>query len=355
MSPDTPAATVVRSKSSEDALALARRLDGPATPAVVELSTAQAAQMARTAIEARFAVAYARPRNWLAVRDRILAACQRPGFAAEALYKVPRGQNKSIEGLSVRFTEEAARHMTNLHIESVCTFDDRERRKLAVSVTDLEANLTWGPHEVVVEKFTERRDRKDREVLGERRNSENQTVYRVAATEDEVIQKQAIAVSKAARNGILRFLPTDVQEEAMQAIKATMDKPAESSAITKLVEAFAMLDPSVPLDHLLGYLNHDAPVTARDFNRLRPIYQAIVEGTTSWAEVIKDVPKESKRRTETRLSSDAAGSPEYGGGAAPSAASPATAARPARRRCEHGVPLGEPCVECDADASDGGT
>lgn len=267
---------------------------------VVETSAAAAVQMARTNIEARFQVALYRPRNWDTVRKAILDTCTRPRFAEEGKYSVPRGRD-TVEGLSIRFAEEVVRSMGNLMIEANVKFDDEERRIIQVVATDLQANVTW-PFDVVVEKvIVRKRSQQGLELLETRKNAKNELLYVYRATEDDVFTRQNALVAKAARNGILRFLPADVQEEALTAINETLTKTARNKdTLKRLLEAYTKL--GVGQDHLEGYLNHKIEqITADEYSRLRGIGHAIQDGETTWADVIKGTPAESKFKTEPTL------------------------------------------------------
>ena len=127
----------------------------PAPVETAETASTAVAVQARAAVEARYKMALMRPRSWDEVRVRLLAACKRPGFAETARYAKPVG-GKSIEGPSIRFAEEALRAMGNAYVETMVVFDDDERRIVRVTVTDLEANLSY-PHDITLRKTVERR------------------------------------------------------------------------------------------------------------------------------------------------------------------------------------------------------
>lgn len=269
----------------------------PALPAVVETSAAAAAAQAVALVETRFKVALLRPRDWMRVRDQLFGACERLEFAEDARYLLEKGGSK-IEGLSIRFAEEAVRWLGNMLCEAVVTFDDDERRIVRVIVTDLEANVTY-PLDVVVEKTVERRSSEGREVLGRRVNSQGKTTYRVRATDDELLIKQNSLVSKGLRTGVLRFLPSDVQEEALRRIRATLTRTAKNeqsraSAIPSMVVAFAQLE--VTDEMLEGYLGHPVEaITPEEFATLRGIYQAVKDGETTWEQVAQGKPQQRAR------------------------------------------------------------
>lgn len=254
-------------------------------PVTVETASAAAAAQAKALVETRFLVALHRPRDWDKVRDMIFAACERAQFAEEGMYALDRG-GSSITGLSARFAEEAVRWIGNAMADAIVVYDDDEKRIVRVVVTDLEANVTY-PTDVVIDKSVERRSAAGREVLGKRVNAQNQVVYRVRCTDDELREKQNNMVSKGRRNEILRLLPADLQEQAKARIRATLEGAAKGEnrklAIPSMVLAFAGLEIPVTEDELRGYLQHPIEeITPDEFATLRGLYQAIKDGETTW-------------------------------------------------------------------------
>src|SRR6185436_4716998 len=108
-----------------------------------EVASAAVAAKAEAIAKARYVMAYNRPRNINQARITILEACKRPAFAEVARYNKPVGGG-TIDGFSIRFAEEAIKAMTNVAVDSTTLFEDSEKRIVQVSVTDLEANVTYG-------------------------------------------------------------------------------------------------------------------------------------------------------------------------------------------------------------------
>ena len=113
-------------------------------------------------VEARYIMAIRRPRDMDVVREKMLKECRRPSFAAVARYQKPIGRDKSKwpSGPSIRFAEAAVRNMTNITVETMTVYDDREKRIVRVTVTDLEANVPYA-QDVTITKTIERRQRKE--------------------------------------------------------------------------------------------------------------------------------------------------------------------------------------------------
>lgn len=249
---------------------------------VVETSSTAAAAQAKARVEARYVMAMRNPRDIDQARARLLRACDRPAFAEQAIYHKPVGQG--IEGPSIRLAEEAMRAMTNIDAAAMAIFDDETRRIIRVTVTDLEANLSFDK-DVTIEKTVERRNpKKGSNVIGQRYNSHGEAVYIVAATDDELLNKENALVSKALRTNGLRVIPSDIIEEAMARARKTLaDSAAKDpdAARKKMMDAFTTI--GVAPASLKHYVGHDLMHVAPDEHReLLALYNAIKAGETSW-------------------------------------------------------------------------
>ena len=256
-------------------------------------ATAVAAQ-AQAAIQARWIIAQRNPRDWDDVRVRLLKECKRPSFAKVARYRKPIG--KGIEGPSIRFAEAAIRAMTNIFPETAVLFDDRMKRVLRITVTDLESNTAYS-QDVVFEKTIERHKLPPNEKpLGIRTNSQGQTVYILQGTDDDVLNKQNALISKAIRTSGLRLLPGDILDECMELVKETVrkgiteDPDAERK---RLADAFAALN--IPPSEIKRYLGCDlGQASPAQLDELRALYTAIRDGEATWREAMdaRDVDPE---------------------------------------------------------------
>lgn len=252
-------------------------------------ATALAAQVKAT-VEARYTIAVHRPRSWDEVRVRILTACRRPSFAhnKSVLYKKPVGGG--VEGLGIRFVEEAMRCMGNTMPESMIVYDDPSRRILRVTVTDLEANLTYSQDIVLIKTVERSKPNSDGTYVSIRQNSQGKTVYTVLATEDEFQNKEAAARSKAIRSLGLRMIPGDIADEAEDIIRAIRrDRAAQDPAgeRKRIADAFAGLN--ITPGALEDYLGHTlALCTPTDLVDLRGLYGALRDGETTWSSVMEE-------------------------------------------------------------------
>lgn len=252
-------------------------------------STAVAAQ-AKALVEARYIMALRRPRDMDVVRERMLKECMRPTFAAVARYVKPIGKdrNKWPAGPSIRFAEAAVRHMTNITVETMTVYDDREKRIVRVTVTDLEANVPYS-QDVTISKTIERRSTKDGDtVLSTRTNSYGDKLYILEATDDDIVNKQQALISKAVRTLGLRLIPGDIVDECMDQVlvtQKTSDAEDPDAAKRKLFDAFGTL--GVQANQIKDYLGHDAhTLSPKELGDLRALYASIRDGDATWRDVM---------------------------------------------------------------------
>ncbi len=272
-------------------------------------ATAVAAQ-AKAAVEARYIMAMKRPRDWEDVRVRLMRECQRPGFAAVARYVKPIGKDKKSwpQGPSIRFAEAVLRCMGNVYPEIMVTFEDDSKRILAVTVTDLESNVTYS-QQITVNKTVERRYLKEgQQPISKRQNSAGEWTYLVYATEDDLLNKQNALISKAIRTSGLRLLPGDIMDDCMEAVLSTLSKETKENpdaAKRKIIDAFAQLN-ILPSD-LQEYLGHALDrIAPAEIDELRQVYAAIKDGESSWDAVMEarqpsGSEEEAKRAGEAKL------------------------------------------------------
>lgn len=272
------------------------------TSLVVAGETSSSAMAARvTALaQAKFIMAMKRTRNMDDVRQKMLRACERPGFAGDAnekvwgaaWYKKPVGDG--VEGFSIRFAEEAIRALGNIDVQTVTLWDDERKRIVEVTVLDLENNISY-PTSITLEKTVERNKLPAGTVaIRQRTNSYGKPVYIIPATDDEVFGKQQNLISKAIRNGALRLLPGDIQAECRTRIMQIRNGDAAKDPDgfkRKVLDAFATLNVMPP--QLEEYLGHPlGNATPAELTDLRELYTAIKEGRTTWAEIMSEATDE---------------------------------------------------------------
>jgi hypothetical protein len=254
-----------------------------------ETASDAVAAVARARVEARYVMALKRPRDWDDVRARFLKECRRPSFAEVALYSKPRG-GKSIEGPSIRMVEVALRCMTNVDVDTPVMFDDVTRRKVAVFVTDLEANVTY-TREILLTKTVERRQpESDGSFISVRKNTSGQNVYTVNATEDDLLVKESALVSKTIRTAGKRLFPGDLMEEGESIVRETVrNRTAQDPDAEKrrIVDAFARLN--ITPNDLKAYLGHEiAQSSPTELEELRRVWTGIKDGDATWKEILEE-------------------------------------------------------------------
>lgn len=273
----------------------------PALPTGGETAATSQAAQAKAMVEARYAIAQYRPRNWDQVRQDLLRECKRPTFAnnKSTYYVKPIGQG--VEGLGIRFVEVALRCMTNVLIETPTIYEDSLKEVLRVGVTDLEANITYDI-DIRVSKTVERsKPMDDGSYISVRKNSYGRDVYTVPANDDDLLNKRGALISKAVRTLGLRIVPGDLQDEAEMIIKEVrLSEVAKDpgAARKRLIDSFDELGVSVT--QLAAYLDHEISTCSPvEIERLRGIYGAIRDGEATWASVMdskqakdKDKPKD---------------------------------------------------------------
>lgn len=263
-----------------------------------ETSAVVLAEAAKAEILARYYLARENPRDFDEVREAIIKECRRPRFASSARYSVPRGMKKNeetgklekkfIKGFSIRFAEAMIRCMRNVAANAAAIYDDREKRTVRVSVTDIQNNVPYS-QDITIQKTVERRTTKaGDEVLRQRLNSNGEPVYIIAATDDELLNKQNALVSKAIRTLGMRLVPGDIQDECLDEITRTLereDKADPDAAKKKLLDAFVSVGVSVT--QLKDYIGHDLNIlNPQELSDLRNIFTALRDGETNWREVM---------------------------------------------------------------------
>lgn len=256
--------------------------------AVQETASTMAAAQGKAMVEARYVMAMRNPRNWDQVRSDILGECRRPSFAdnKSVYYRKPIG--KGIEGLGIRFVESALRHMRNVLVEPIMVFEDSMKEVYRVTVTDLEANITYY-HDQKVTKTVERsKPLDDGSYISMRMNSYGKATYTVPAEEDDLLNKRGALISKVIRTLGLRIIPGDIQDEAIEIIKAVrLNDAAQDPAgeRKKIVDAFGGI--GVKAVDLVDYLGHAIDqCSPTEILALRGIFGAIRDGEATWVQVM---------------------------------------------------------------------
>lgn len=290
------------------------------TRAQLAVGAAQAIAMAqkeKSLMEARMSIARERPRDWMMVRQKLLAECQRPGFADAAIYSKPVG-GQEIEGMSIRFAEACIRTAGNIRTTTEVVEDGGKTITYRVTVLDLEGGSSFD-EEFTLSKTVERSSvGEGRVLMGERTNSRGKKTYLLMATEDELANKKGAAASKLIRNCVLRLMPGDIVDECRAVCERTIaNRDAKNPALARnsLLDAFAAL--GILPKQVADYLGKESAelITPVEVTKMRPIYAALKDGETTWQAVM-----EAKGKT--------AGAPKTQAAPPPPAAAPAAVAQP---------------------------
>ncbi len=297
----------------------------PQPVGVMEISSAERAAEAevRAMVQSRVLMAIQRPRNIYQCRAKIIEACNRPTFAETAMYRKPvgkkDGQMQYAEGPSIRFAEEGYRALGNLWASLTVQFENADKRVLRFDLMDLESNNTDSTI-ITVPKTVERSFLKEGQTaISSRQNSKGRIVYLVEATDDYLQVKQGAMVAKARRDAIIRALPSDVKEDAVESIKKTLQKRDAAdpqAALKRIMDAFQQ-DLRILPDQIEKYLGHEMAIaTPAEIQSLRGVYTAIKDGDSTWAEVLKAVEedrdgtvKANAEKAQARQDSKKKGSP----------------------------------------------
>lgn len=297
-------------------------IDRPAmTPAVVSADQMGVIEARiRSEYQVRTALALGRPRDMDEVRERILKDCKRPGFAAVAEYSLPRG-GKAINGPSVRFADAALSALGNIAAETNVIREDETERTCEVVLTDLERNTTVRQG-FIVSKISERRNLppnvRQEDILGTRTNAEGQTLYLVKVGENDILMKQNSTEARIRRNLILRLLPGDIKDEALDMcaeVRSHKDAADPDAARKRLIDSFAGI--GVKVTDLKTYLGHDiAQCSSAQLDDLRKLYAGIRNGDTTWAEIVAGLETAAAQKADPSSKAAEAVKAKLAGGAA---------------------------------------
>ncbi len=263
------------------------------------MSTAMSARETAK-IQSRYMMAMRFPRSWETVRHKMLAACKRPGFSDTAWYSLPYGER--VEGFSIKFAEEAARNMGNIHVQTMITFENETERHVSIEATDLENNIQIDTTAVVKKTTLKKFLKKGQTSISVMTNSYGEPVYVVEATDAEMIKKQNSEISKAYRNSVLRFLPGDIKAECQDliiGIRGGKNVDDKVGFRRKIIDSFA--DLGVSLDDLEWYLEHPIDSSSpSELSTLRDLYSDIKEGKTTWTQVANSLRTERGEKEEPK-------------------------------------------------------
>jgi len=283
------------SKDLKTSLKTSEKFSGVEISQQAEHAAIAVAASARAEIESAFIMAMKMPRNRDQARIEILDSCRNLMFAEKVKYKKPVGKKKVgndwvqnyVEGPSIRFAEEMIRTWGNIKVQCVTIYEDDVKRITLVNVVDLQKNISYSK-QITIGKTVERKNAYGRDIIKERINSQNEIVYIVQATDDEINTKESALISKEIRNASLRLIPQDIIDEAMlvtvETIKLGVSGDIKGSRKI-ILDSFASLGIK-PID-IEKYLGHGTDsVSPEEIVDLRAVYKTIADGQATWQDYV---------------------------------------------------------------------
>lgn len=266
------------------------------TQANVQQHAGSMAEIERAVQEVQAALVIAKrfPRDEQASYARIIKACKRPSLAEVALYEYTKGGSE-VSGPSIRLAEELARDWGNIAFGWRVLYQDDEKSEVRVEAWDLETNVPsftvfTVPHYI-------------RTKNGSKYLSDPRDIY-------EHIANQA---SRRLRSCILRVIPGDVQDAAVEQCERTLreggGKPL-ADRVRDMLVAFEH-DHNVTKAMIEKRLGHKAEaISETELVQLRRIYVSLRDGIAKVEQFFQpeDAPTaESLQRTPEKKKREEAG------------------------------------------------
>ncbi|EAO3412106.1 hypothetical protein E3L83_05770 [Salmonella enterica] len=233
------------------------------------------AQRAITEAQSKIQLAKMFPRNETDAFNKLLFSCSHPGFAEEAFYSLPRG-NQNISGPSIRLAEEIARLYGNF------TYGHRElsrsngKSEVEVFAWDVENNNYTSRQITVVHV------------------QDTKSGSYALRSQADIDTRIANIASKQLRGRILSLIPKWMLSEAVAKCRETLaggqDTAQREARVEALVARFATK--GVNKAALEKYLGHPLKLITNDeMADLFGVYTAIKEGSAINEFFIDDEPK----------------------------------------------------------------
>lgn len=229
-----------------------------------QLSASAASESrAKSEIQAAILMAKHSPRSEHQAYMSILDACKRPSLAEQGMYAYPRG-GQLVKGPSIRLAEVMARCWGNIRVGVTITSQTNERTEARAYAYDMQTNYMVDQEFVVMHKRTTKKG------------------VQTLTDERDIRELVANIGSRHLRGCILRVIPADIVEDAINQIDKTLqssDEPIKDQ-IKKMVQAFDAL--GVKVEHLEKRLGHNLDATIpSEIVTLKSIYKSIKDGMAS--------------------------------------------------------------------------
>ena len=227
----------------------------------IEASRAIAEAQGKLVIAKRF------PRDEVQAYAKAMEACQRPTMAEKAFYSFPRG-GQTVEGPTIRFTEELARCWGNIDYGIKELSQDEGKSEMQAYAWDLETNAQS------VQNFT---NPHSKDVNGK---------IKQLTSQRDIYENNANMATRRLRSRILAILPSWFVEDAISECKKTLAGHNETplvDRVKKMVVQFAKL--GVTQEQIETRLKRKIDtMNADDFVEYIGIYNAIKQGESKIAE-----------------------------------------------------------------------
>lgn len=238
-------------------------------------------------VEAQVIMAKKFPRDIIQVEEKIKNSCKRESLAEIAQYAVPRA-GTSIKGPSIRLAEELARQYGNCDIGYKIVESDTEAELVRCMAWcwDLENNLrVTKEYEISAYQYTKNGNKK--------------------RTSDDLTLAVNAGGSKALRDCILRVVPSDLTDTALDTCEHTLknSKVPISEQIDKMLRAFEKLNVDEKTIQIYLQLARSKWTNAQ-IHSLRKVHTAIKNGDTTIDNVFfpnKDKEEEIKSLSDKQI------------------------------------------------------
>ncbi|HAT1964741.1 TPA: hypothetical protein JAG59_002031 [Legionella pneumophila] len=230
---------------------------------MIESGTKVQESRAVAEIQASIVAAIQMPRNEMKSYQLIIDSCRRPSLAEQAMYAYPRG-GTLVTGPSIRMAEVLARCWGNCRVGITIRSQDSDKTEARAYAYDLQSNYMVDQDFTVPHKRTTKKG------------------VQKLTDEREIRELVANIGSRIMRGCILRLIPGDIVEDAVEQVKKTLissDVPI-AEQIKKMVSAFDEL--GVKVEHLEKRLGHKLDATIpQEIVTLKGIYKSIKDGMAS--------------------------------------------------------------------------
>lgn len=174
-------------------------------------------------VQSMLVIAQQFPRNEINARDKILMACARKGLAAKSTYIYNKG-GTDVVGPSIRLAETMANHWRNIVSGWRELSREGDMSDIEAFAFDTESNVRWAI------SFKVKHWRDGKKGTEGKKLTQERDIYEICAN----------MASRRIRACILKIIPPDIIDDALEQCKATLEKSVDvrPEHIKRLVDAF---------------------------------------------------------------------------------------------------------------------